>query len=62
MVNVEDLVEGNKYRVIANVSFHEFGIGEVVRFGGFDIDNDIICEKLDKSDYWYMEPEELEEV
>lgn len=63
MVKREDLVQGKQYRVTGNKSGHMFEIGEIVTFNGFDLrDDELVCDKLDKSDYWYMYTNELEEV
>lgn len=63
MVKREDLQTDKPYRVISNKSGHMFEIGEIVTFRGFDNDElELICDKLDKSDYWYMYTSELEEI
>lgn len=64
MVDRDNLEEGKEYRVIANTGGHEFEIGEIVRFMYDDGDDDIqlACQYLDGHDYWYMNPEELEEI
>ena len=64
----EDLVQGNIYKVVGNRSAHTFDIGQHVIFRGPDAydaivgKQTIICDELDKSDYWYMFPDELEEI
>jgi hypothetical protein len=62
MVRREDMVEQGHYRVIANNSGHEFRIGEIVRFSFDDGDESLslVCYDLDGTEFWYMNPEELE--
>lgn len=61
MSNVE-LVEGREYRVIDNLSLHDFSIGDIVRLKVLWGEGGGIFEYLDGSDLWAMNNFEVEEV
>lgn len=64
MVNRENMVQGDLYRVVENTGGHEFPIGEIVRFVYDDGDDDLnlVCQDIDGNDTWYLSENELEEV
>lgn len=54
---------GDRARVIANNSCHGFQIGEEVTISSdTDIDYDCVADKIDNSDYWYLNDDELEPI
>lgn len=58
-----ELEVGEKYRITKNLHGHKFDIGTVVVVAeDVDPDGDYKAELLDGGDYWYIKPEEVEEI
>lgn len=58
-----ELELGKQYRITQNLHGHEFDIGTVVVIvSGADGGGEYKAELLDGSDYWYIRPEEVEEI
>ena len=54
---------GKEYRVIGNSNGHEFKVGDVVRItSSFDSEGEYRAVNLDRSDYWFVVAEDLEEI
>ena len=54
---------GQKVRVIANNSYHEFEIGETVRVRTLLKNGEVeSAECLDSSEYWFIEEEDIQPV
>lgn len=54
---------GQEVRVVANTTGHEFEIGEIVKIASLLPNGEIeMAEKLDGSDYWYLDEEDIEPI
>jgi len=54
---------GKQYRITRNLHGHGFDIGTVVVVVSADVqEGEYKAELLDGSDYWYIQPEEVEEI
>ena len=60
---LKELEVGKQYRITKRLHGHEFDIGTVVVIvSDADGDGEYKAELLDGSDYWYIQPEEVEEI
>lgn len=54
---------GKQYRITKELHGHGFDVGDVVVVTGYDYgDGEYKVELLDGSDYWYIKPDEVEEI
>ena len=59
---LKELVVGKEYRITKRLHGHGFDIGTVVIVSDLDQDGEYRAELPDGSDYWYIQPEEVEEI
>ena len=59
---LKELVVGKQYRITKRLHGHGFDIGTVVIVSDLDQDGEYRAELPGGSDYWYIQPEEVEEI